>query len=118
MQELLPTINTLILDPFASHVIRTLLLLLSFSKESALPALRSKKSVAWKTKQGPMKSVFLDEKGKETALPTQQAPPAFCQLARRFVEVLRVELDDNEVRALAANNVASPVLQVFSNQVV
>jgi nucleolar protein 9 len=117
VQELLPAISSLILDPFASHVIRSLLLLLSFSKESALPALRSKKSTAWKTKQGPMRSLFVDGKGKEKEVSTQRAPTVFRQLARRVVEVLRAELSGNEVRALAANNVASPVLQVCFYQV-
>lgn len=112
-EELLPAINSLVLDPFASHIIRALLLLLSLSNESAVPALRSKKSVAWKTKQGPMRSVFLDDKGKGKEVATQQAPAAFRTLARRFVEVLRAELNENEVRALAANNVASPVLQLL-----
>lgn len=59
-----------------------------------------------------MRSVFLDDKGKGKEVATQQAPAAFRTLARRFVEVLRAELNENEVRALAANNVASPVLQV------
>ena len=59
-----------------------------------------------------MKSVFLDDKGKGKELSTQQPPIGFRQLVRRFVDALRAGLSENEVRALAANNVASPVLQV------
>jgi nucleolar protein 9 len=38
--------------------------------------------------------------------------PEFLKLARQFVQQLREDLNANEVRALAANKVASPVLQV------
>lgn len=73
--------------------------------------MRSKKSAAWKAKHGQMKSVFTDEKGKgkETL---RNAPPEFSKMARRLVQVVRDELDDNETRAMAANKVACPGLQV------
>ncbi|KAG5645777.1 hypothetical protein DXG03_005314 [Asterophora parasitica] len=116
-EELLPAFTTLIMDPFASHVVRALLLLLSPNlvpaDNSAQPALRSKKSAAWKAKQGPMKSVFADEKGKGKEAAPKSTPPEFRKLARRFVEALRAELGENEVRALAANKVASPGLQLL-----
>ncbi|KAF5388249.1 hypothetical protein D9615_000027 [Tricholomella constricta] len=116
-EELLPTFTTLIMDPFASHVIRALLILLSPnlvpSDNSAQPVLRSKKSAAWKAKQGPMKSVFTEEKGKGKEAPPKSMPTEFRQLARRFVEALRADLGENEVRALAANKVASPSLQLL-----
>jgi len=101
------------MDPFASHVVRALLLLLSpnlsTSEESSV---RSKKSANWKAKQGQMKSVFGEEKGKgkETAI---SAPVAFQEMARRLVEAVREQLDDNEVRAMAASKVACPGLQVI-----
>ena len=38
--------------------------------------------------------------------------PEFLKLARQFVQQLRKDLNANEIRALAANKVASPVLQV------
>ncbi|GLB33404.1 putative ARM repeat-containing protein [Lyophyllum shimeji] len=116
-EEILPNFTSLIMDPFASHVIRALLTLLSPNllpfDHSAQSAIRSKKSSAWKAKQGPMKSVFADQKGKEKELPLPSTPAAFQRLARRFVEVLGTELGENEVRALAANKVASPVLQML-----
>lgn len=60
-----------------------------------------------------MKSVFTDGKGKSKESAGRIALPEFRQIARRFVEVLRGQLGENEVRALAANKVASPCLQVI-----
>ncbi|KAF9468782.1 armadillo-type protein [Collybia nuda] len=114
-EELLPSFCSLIMDPFASHVIRALLLLLSpnITPSDEASALRSKKSATWKSRQGPMKSVFVEDriKGKEALV--KRTPAEFRQLARRFVETLRTELGENEVRALAANKVASPGLQML-----
>ncbi|PPQ90881.1 hypothetical protein CVT25_007351, partial [Psilocybe cyanescens] len=119
-EELLPTFHSLIMDPFASHVIRSLLLLLSpnlsGSEESSQSAVRSKKSAAWKAKQGQMKSVFSssDGKGKGKGKETMKTAPAeFRQMARRFVEAVREHLDDNETRAMAASKVACPGLQML-----
>lgn len=108
------------MDPFASHVIRALLLLLSplthTSNDSSKSHsnVRSKKSAAWKARQAPMKNVFADPKGKaaEGTNPTHSTPKAFKKAAGNFVRILREELGANEVRALAADKVASPVLQV------
>jgi nucleolar protein 9 len=101
------------MDPFASHVIRSLLVLLcpDLAKDSPV---RSKKSAAWKAKQGSMKSVFEKGKGKESA--TQlQAPSEFRQMTGKILEVLRTDLDENEVRAMAASKVASPGLKVCTS---
>ncbi|KAG5634358.1 hypothetical protein H0H81_002263 [Sphagnurus paluster] len=115
-EELLPAFSSLIMDPFASHVIRALLILLSPSlapsENSVQQSLRSKKSAAWKAKQGPMKSVFVEGKRKEKEM-SKLMPPELQKLARRFVEVIQTELNGNEVRALAANKVASPSLQML-----
>lgn len=102
------------MDPFASHAVRALLLLLSpnLSPSDEAGAVRSKKSAAWKARQGPMSSVFEENKGKGKENSTKRTPAEFRQLARRFVETLRKELGENEVRALAADKVASPGLQV------
>lgn len=104
------------MDPFASHVVRSLLLLLSpnlsASEENLQSAVRSKKSAVWKARQGQMKSVFSEDKGKgkETLRST---PPEFRQMARRFVQMVRDQLDENETRAMAANKVSCPGLQVI-----
>lgn len=106
------------MDPFASHVIRALLLLLApacFSPghgHSNGASVRSKRSAAYKARQGPMKSVFTDGDAQGSDSLVKETPKAFRETAERFVEALRDQLGDNEVRALAADKVASPVLQV------
>ncbi|KAJ7087237.1 armadillo-type protein [Mycena belliarum] len=115
-EELFPVFASLVMDPFASHVIRALLLLLSptsvLSDETAQNAMRSKKSAAWKSKQGPLKSLF--KEGSNGGAQVIDAPPeSFTRAARKFVEVMRSELDHNETRALAADKVASPTLQML-----
>ncbi|KAG9219045.1 hypothetical protein CCMSSC00406_0001455 [Pleurotus cornucopiae] len=117
-EELLPSFSSLVMDDFASHVVRALLLLLY---PNAIPSqlhsnLRSRKSAAWKAKQGPLKSVFSDtdiNSSNSSGTKQKGAPKEFLAIARRFVETLSGELSDNEVRALAANKVASPVLQML-----
>ncbi|KDQ20636.1 hypothetical protein BOTBODRAFT_169367 [Botryobasidium botryosum FD-172 SS1] len=108
-EELLPSLPTLIMDTFASHVIRAILLLISSrSPATSTTTLRSKKSAAYKASQGAMTSVL--EKEGNTAT---QMPKEFAQMAHRFVQKLRKELGENEIRALAGNKVASPVLQLL-----
>ncbi|TRM68525.1 armadillo-type protein [Schizophyllum amplum] len=111
-EEIMPNLNQLILNPFASHVVRALLHLLS-PLQSAARDMRSKRSAQWKAKQGQMKSVYADEKGKarEETQPTR--PDEFSQCARRCIIHLRETMDDNEVRALVSNKVASPCLQAI-----
>jgi nucleolar protein 9 len=64
-----------------------------------------------------MKSVF-EQDGKSSVPHNVLVPPEFGHMSRKFVLVLRDGLDENEVRALAANKVASPVLQVIFSTVV
>ncbi|OSD01821.1 ARM repeat-containing protein [Trametes coccinea BRFM310] len=122
-EELLPTLSSLVLDPFASHVIRALLSLLApdilgspeDSNGGGRPgafALRSKKSAAWKARQGSMKSVFV-ENDAQVQKTSRKMPKEFRSAASKFVSTLREQLGENEVRALAANQVASPVLQMM-----
>jgi len=61
-----------------------------------------------------MKSVFASRGGSQDGKSVLKvhAIPEFSKLARRLVQQLREDLNANEVRALAANKVASPVLQV------
>ncbi|KAI5122146.1 hypothetical protein M0805_000793 [Coniferiporia weirii] len=122
--ELLPSVTSLLMDPFASHVLRALFVLLCptlpASTDASGSLLRSKKSAKHRAKQGPMKSVFTDPsdgaegadvqgKGKDKAA-SREYPPEFDLMARNFVKTVRENLSANEVRALAANNVACPVL--------
>ncbi|KAG1739843.1 armadillo-type protein [Suillus paluster] len=116
-EELTPAFTTLVMDPYASHVLRALLLLLSPSSSStshkAESNVRSKKSSAWKARQGTMKSVFAENKSHEHVDSTRSVPKEFHDAAARFIRTLKSELSDNEVRALAANKVASPLLQLI-----
>ena len=100
------------MDPFASHVVRSLLSLLCPSVATDDENVRSKKSATWKAKQGEMKSIFQGKgKGKESSS-WSRAPPEFSAMARRFIEGVQQKFGENEVRAMAADRVASPGLQV------
>lgn len=57
-----------------------------------------------------MKSMFAVD--AEAKILQANPIPKFTKIARKFVEKIREELGGNEIRALAANQVASPVLQV------
>lgn len=66
-----------------------------------------------------MKSVLTDDTGKhgkgkvlESSNTKMATPKAFCDAAKRIVMAVRNGLGENEVRALSADKVASPVLQV------
>ncbi|KAI9575034.1 armadillo-type protein [Boletus coccyginus] len=114
-EEVSPSFSSLITDPFASHVLRSLLLLLCptlLPENSARKSVRSKNSVSWKAKQGHMKSVFSNDKGGDIHASSASVPGSFRTAANRFLRILRDGLDANEVRALAANKVASPLLQL------
>ena len=115
--ELLPSLSTLVRDPFASHVVRALLLLLdpdSFPPDAREGTVRSKRSAAWKARQGPMKSVFAGQQDSMSAnVPAaRKVSKETKHMAGQFVSALREQLGENEVRALVADKVASPVLQV------
>jgi len=118
----------LIQNPFASHVLRALMMLLapaqfvpspSHSHKHA-PSARSKKSASWKARQGPMKPIILDDSLMSqsgyvgTALTAGfHTPDSFAAITSRLVDQIRNVLSGNEVRALAVDKVASPVLQVI-----
>ena len=110
------------MDQFASHVVRALFLLLcpqlfqSDAPHKSQSFVRSRKSVAWKARQGPLKSIFGDNSDQAQSETSKRAwPPAFHAVAGRYVAMLRTTLDANEVRSLAGNKVACPVLQVRRN---
>lgn len=104
------------MDPFGSHVIRAMLAALSPDPESGHSFndedSRSKKSAAFKAKHGSMRSVFSHERLALSTV-TKDTPRNLKELAKRMVEVLRTELSDNEIRALASDKVASPALQIM-----
>ncbi|KAI9448557.1 ARM repeat-containing protein [Lactarius indigo] len=117
-EEILPSLPALIMDQFASHVVRALFLLLcphlfgSSSPHRSQAFVRSRKSAAWKARQGPLSSIFGDTTDKGKANAEKMHPVEFRDVAKRYVTTLRTTLDENEVRSLAANKVACPVLQM------
>ncbi|KAF7301584.1 hypothetical protein MIND_00723900 [Mycena indigotica] len=114
-EELFAVSTVLVMDAFGSHVMRALLLLLSptlaAKQEAGRGDVRSKKSAKWKARQGPLKSVF-EEASNEDSIAYSQ-PAAFKSSVQRFLHAVRQGLDPNETRALAANKVASPTLQIL-----
>lgn len=106
------------MDQFASHVIRALFILLcpqlfqSDAPHKTESFVRSRKSVAWKARQGPLKPIFDDVSEKGKVSNEGIWPVAFREIAKKYVTMLRATLDGNEIRSLAANKVACPVLQV------
>jgi nucleolar protein 9 len=118
MQELRPTFTSLILDPFASHVLRALLIVLCPSlapppTQKHSPAARSKKSAAWAARQGQIKP-FLSDPDLPQSSGATVTPDGFSRVAVDFVQLVKNASGENEVRALAVDKVASPVLQVRS----
>ncbi|KAF8270863.1 armadillo-type protein [Lactarius quietus] len=117
-EEILPSLPALIMDQFASHVVRALFLLLcphlfnSSTPHKSQAFVRSKKSSAWKARQGPLTSIFGDNTGKGKVGAEKKHPAEFREVAKKCVTTLRTTLDENEVRSLAANKVACPVLQM------
>ena len=112
--------SQLILDQFGSHVFRSILLLLHPSlrlennpKNLRLSSkLRSKKSLKWKSQRPPLTSLFPNDNQEIGSTGVLLIPESFNQLARSVVSSLAEKLEANEVRAMAANVVASPLLQV------
>lgn len=126
-QELLPLTTILLMDQFASHVLRALFVLLTPSisdaeivtSSSKSSVLRSKKSAKHRAKQGPMKSVLSTHQDGEYGFrphlgidEADSVPPQFDEMSRLFIKTVRETLDPNEIRALAADKVACPVLVV------
>ena|ERR1700722_2462610 len=105
------------MDPFASHVLRALLALLWPSLVPPLakkhhPTDRSRKSAAWAARHGPLKSIFTESTEKQSISRLKRYTTEFEHIAARLVQILKDETCGNEIRALAVNKVASPVLQV------
>ncbi|KAF8583989.1 ARM repeat-containing protein [Ramaria rubella] len=127
-EDLLPEVSGLIQNPFASHVLRALLLLLApaqvmspdFRSSKHAPSARSKKSASWKARKGSMKAIVPSETSGSQFDSDSVAerggcitPNEFQKIASRILERVRETLDGNEVRALAVDKVASPVLQML-----
>ncbi|KAK0436063.1 uncharacterized protein EV420DRAFT_1673663 [Desarmillaria tabescens] len=108
--ELLPILPPLLHDPFSSHIVCVLTLLLSPTSNTHIQSQTSKHSKSWKGKQGEMRSLFKSEKGegKDVARPV-----SFEEVARKIVGAVREGMSDNEVRACAGSKVACPGLDIL-----
>ncbi|GAA5952241.1 hypothetical protein JCM21900_000464 [Sporobolomyces salmonicolor] len=114
--ELLPTLSTLIYDPFASHCIRILLLVFSgvpcsssSSSSSSSRGERSKKSAQFRKNQGSLgknwlADDFADDKGKGKSPARLATPPEFAQALKDFHAALD-QLDTDAEAAQGASNV-------------
>lgn len=105
-EELLDDFTSFLHDHYASHVIRALFILLvpSIPQEgTAKDATRSKRSAKWKSRQGPLKSVFTSEKGKEKVTEALPVPEEFSTWARTLLDTLKKRWNENEIRAMATD---------------
>lgn len=115
-EELLDDFTSFLHDHYASHVIRALFILLvpSIPQEgTAKDATRSKRSAKWKSRQGPLKSVFTSEKGKEKVTEALPVPEEFSTWARTLLDTLKKRWNENEIRAMATDVRACPLLKVL-----
>ncbi|KAK4704189.1 nucleolar protein 9, partial [Phenoliferia sp. Uapishka_3] len=125
LSEILPSLPTLIYDPFGSHTLRVLLLVFSGSPpaiEGRASAERSKKSLVWRKQQGPMKS-FLAEPADEQSTSAiaagkkREVPPPFADALVSMWESL-IGLDEGGpkgegVRRAAMDAVAGPAVRIM-----
>src|ERR1700761_6937010 len=109
----------MVIDPFATHVLRCILTLLkptlAFTVNTASHSsnLRSKKSTKWKNKQAPLNSIF----GAKPQLDIEQdfnPPQAWASLPGAMLSAFVTGQAGNEIRSLAINAAASPTLQACS----
>ncbi|EJU06458.1 ARM repeat-containing protein [Dacryopinax primogenitus] len=120
--ELLPSLGTVVLDPFGAHVLGALVILLCgdriplTSSHSATVGgggmVRSKKSSKYRAKQGPMTGV-LSTPDFSNFSSTTSVPADFSNLAVRLVGELKEQMDPNSVRSLAAHKAANPLVQLL-----
>ena len=104
------------MDQFTSHLVRELFSLLcpelfqSDAPHKSQGFVRSRKSIAWKAKQGPLKSIFGDEldQGQNQTKKEVRQPPEFHEVTWKYVTMPRTSgtLNENEIRSLAASSVA------------
>lgn len=128
LTELLPSLPTLLYDPFGSHTLRVLLLLVSGqapTAEGQSGTERSKKSLKFRKGQGAMKSFLAPEedasngKGKEKEVPSARraVPPSFAKALENMWRSLNTIDDDGPlgegIRRAAMDDVAGPAVRIM-----
>ncbi|KAK9768120.1 Nucleolar protein 9 [Basidiobolus ranarum] len=108
-KELQPHWNSLIADPYASHIIRVILIILSGeaqeSEGGGKTTVRSKKSVKYNEDHNSIASKALTK--------PRQVPPSFTVMLDEVTNLIITGMSDVVVRSLAVHAVASPVLQLL-----
>lgn len=104
-------VGGLISQQFASHVIRTLLFILTGKRVDETGEdkgkLRTKKSFEYKSQKNAA-SIKMSQKQKKTLL----VPRSFKDMFRTLTKELAVESDEAAIRSLSVHRVANPVIQV------
>jgi nucleolar protein 9 len=104
--EILPELKTLITDTFASHTVRTLLLLLSGrSVASAATLIQSKKK-----ENIPLSSENIP---KEVQGQISVVPQSFHEAVGTVLSKVNNEFSTEELRSLAVHQIGSPALQIM-----
>ena len=120
LSEILPSLPTLLYDPFASHMIRILLLIFSGAAPTAegrLSAERSKKSLKWRKTQGTMKSFLGADDAPAVVEGKRRVPKEFDAALVEMWESLN-GLDEGGpkgegVRRAAMDDVAGPAVRIM-----
>ena len=103
--EILPEIKSLIADTFASHTIRTLLLLLSGRPvASAATVIQSRKK-----ENIPLNSETVLKEGRDQI---SVVPQSFHEAVGKLLSTMCTVYSTEELRALAVHQIGSPVLQI------
>lgn len=109
--ELLPSLPNLTQDPFGTHIVRSLLQVLS-GRSLEDSSLRSKKSTLYRSRD--TAAATLESSNGLASAASLAAPPA--SFAPRLVEVRQAimgGLGANEVRAMSVSTTGSPTLQLL-----
>lgn len=104
--EILPELKSLVTDTFASHTIRTLLLLLSGRPvSSAATLIQSRKK----------ENIPLNSEGvsKESRDQISVVPQSFHEAVGKLLSTVCTVFSTEELRALAVHQIGSPVLQIM-----
>lgn len=109
MKEVIPELNSMIIHPYASHVTRLIILIIS-GKE--LPSTTISNSTL-RSKKSKIARKMIEIKDNEIFNKAFQVPPSFKSEIEKFQKQLLKNKDTKEMRLLAIDKVASPVLQLI-----
>lgn len=114
--ELLPAIAEILYDPYASHLLRSSIILVTgqpFPSAEEGDKLRSKKSRKFKAGQAPLRSITTTEKGKERErMVPRELIEVKAEVLRALDEALGAGTDGASARQAATDGVACIVVQV------